>query len=134
MWLARFSDKARLHLRGELTPDFEPFFGRKIATDGAFFAQFDLVLEDALAALRQDDSDAAFAMWFLEQPGVTLPKIVEWNALAPHLGKPGQPMERNFRFARAKYYGGPDTDPRVVSIFTGIAWDEECLDEVPTGP
>lgn len=131
MWVARFSDKARLHLRGELTPDFEPFFGRKIATDGTFLGFFDLELESALETLREDTSDTAFTAWFLAQPGVTPDKIAAWNELAPQLGKPGQLMERNFRFAQTKFYGGPLADPRVVSVFSGIAWDECCLDELP---
>ncbi len=34
------------------------------------------------------------------------------------------------RYAR-RYYGGEAADPRVVSVFTGIAWDEGYLDDWP---
>lgn len=131
MWLARFVDKARLHVAGELTDEFEPFFGHRLATDGAFFDHFGFRCEDAVSAVRADGSDAAMARWFLSLPGVTPESITTWNDLAPQLGQPGQVMERAFSFARRKYYGGKTADPRVVSVFTGIAWDEGYLDEYP---
>jgi len=131
MWLARFVDKARLHARGELAAEFEPFFGHRLATDGAFFKHFDFNCDDAMAAVREDDSDPAMARWFLALPNVTVDRITAWNSLGPQLGKPGQIMERAFGFARRRYYGGQTADPRVVSVFTGIAWDEGYLDEYP---
>lgn len=131
MWLARFVDKARLHAHGELSPEFEPFFGHRLATDGAFFAHFGFGSPEALAAMQIDDSDPAMETWFLSLPGVTPEGIAAWNQLGPRLGKPGETMERAFRFAHRKYYGGNQADPRVVSVFTGIAWDEGYLDEYP---
>jgi hypothetical protein len=131
MWLARFVDKARLHADGKLSDEFEPFFGHRLATDGAFFEHFDFTAEAAVAAVREDASDDAMARWFLRLPGVTEERIAAWNELGPKLGKPGEVMERAFAFARRKYYGGQSADPRVVSVFTGIAWDEGYLDEYP---
>ena len=40
-------------------------------------------------------------------------------------------MARAFSWARRKYYGGANADPGVVSVFSGIAWDEGYLDEMP---
>ena len=57
MWLARFVDKARLHLAGALNEDFEPYFGHALATDGAFLKHFGLTLEDCVAAVRIHGSD-----------------------------------------------------------------------------
>lgn len=131
MWLARFIDKARLQSRGELSADFEPFFGHRLATDGTFMSHFDFAVDAALEALRNDESDDAMAAWFLSLPKVTEARIEEWNQLGPQLGRPGQMMERAFRFAHRKYYGGNQADPRVVSVFTGIAWDEGYLEDCP---
>jgi len=131
MWVARFIDKARLHLTHNLSGEFEPFFGHRLATDGAFLDHFNLPLAETLHALRNDPADTAFATWFLDQPGVSPSAIAAWNELGPNLGKAGQVMERAFRYAQRKYYGGKQADPRVVSVFTGIAWDEGYIDEYP---
>ena len=40
-------------------------------------------------------------------------------------------MERAFSYARRKYYGGENAHPGVISVFTGIAWDEGYLDQLP---
>ncbi len=132
MWLARFIDKARLQATGRLTADFEPFFGHRLATDGTFLAHFGFTLEEAMSALRNGSSDTEMGTWFLERPGVTAERITAWNTLGPKLGRPGQVMERAFRFAQRKYYGGALADPRVVSVFSGIAWDEGCLNDCPS--
>ncbi len=134
MWLARFVDKARLHARGELSAEFEPFFGHRLATDGAFFSHFDFDANEALSAVRTDESDPAMETWFLNLSGVTPARIATWNHLGPKLGRPGEVMERAFRFAHRKYYGGDKADPRVTSVFTGIAWDEGYLEEYPFEP
>lgn len=132
VWLPRFIDKARLHLAGTLAPDFAAVFGHPLATDGAFFVHFGLAGEDIIAAVRvAGDDDDAVAAWFTAQPGCTPERIAAWNLLAFELGKPGRPMERSFRFARRKYYDGLTSDPRVDSVFAGIAWDEGYLDEMP---
>lgn len=132
MWLPRFVDKARLHLRGELPADFHKAFGFRLATDGVFMTHFGLTLEALLEAVKNAGADdAPIATWFLAQPGVTAESIAAWNELAPRLGLPGTPMERAFRWALTHYYTGDDLDPRVTTVFTGLAWDEGYLDEMP---
>jgi len=131
MWLARLSDKIRLHLQGNLADDFAPFLGHRLATDGTFLKFFGLELDPLLDAARNEYSDTAITDWFARQPGVSSDRIVAWNELAPKLGQPGEPMERAFNYARRKYYGGDNADPGVASVFTGIAWDEGYLDETP---
>ena len=135
MWLARLTDKVRLHLAGELNADFEPFFGHKLATDGAFIAHFDFHL-DTLIEVEQATprDDLAVTEWFQRLPGASTEKIAAWNATAFDLGKPGHPMGRAFSWAKRKFYGGNEADPRVVSVFTGIAWDEGYLDQMPEQP
>lgn len=131
MWLARFVDKARRHLDGTLDEDFAPFFGHRLATDGTFLAWFELELATLLDVVRTHESDTSVDDWFRRQSGVTLERIQSWNRLAPRLGRAGEPMERAFSFARRKYYGDADAPSEVNSVFTGIAWDEGCLDEAP---
>lgn len=135
MWLARFTDKVRLHLSGGLNADFEPFFGHKLATDGAFIDFFKIELEELIAVVRSDPTnDDAVTAWFLQQPGATPDRIKTWNDGAFDLGKAGKPMARAFSWARRKYYGGTDAHPEVVSVFSGIAWDEGYLAEMPKQP
>lgn len=132
MWLARFVDKTRLHLAGALNEDFEPYFGHPLATDGAFLKHFGLTVDECVAAVRIHDSDDdATATWFLAQPSVTPDLIAKWNAAAFDLGRPGHAMERSFRWARRKYYATAGADHTVDSVFSGIAWDEGYLDEMP---
>ncbi|MDA8528131.1 DUF5069 domain-containing protein [Opitutaceae bacterium] len=132
MWLARFTDKVRLHLTGGLNEDFEPFFGHKLATDGAFIDFFAIKLDEFVAVVKSaPNSDEAVSTWFIQQPGISPDRIKVWNDGAFDLGKEGKPMARAFSWARRKYYGGANADPGVVSVFSGIAWDEGYLDEMP---
>lgn len=132
MWLARLTDKTRLHLEGKLNADFEPFFGHKLATDGEFSRFFDIDLKDLIAVVRENPTiDQPVAEWFISQPGVTGERIAAWNSDAFNLGKSGHPMGRAFSWAKRKYYGGANADPAVISVFSGIAWDEGYLDEMP---
>ncbi|MEJ6604412.1 MAG: DUF5069 domain-containing protein [Opitutaceae bacterium] len=133
MWLARLTDKTRLHLDGNLNADFEPFFGHKLGTDGEFFRFFEIDLETLIAIVRNSPTnDQAVAAWFISRPSVTDDRITAWNADAFDLGKSGHSMSRAFSWAKRKYYGGDKADPAVVSVFSGIAWDEGYLDEMPT--
>lgn len=135
MWLARFTDKARLHLAGNLSDDYAPFFGHKLATDDEFMRHFDFTLDAFLAAMQatpagDDDVDA----WFTQQAEATPERVAVWNAIAFDLGKPGHPMARAFAWTRTKYYGAELANPRVVSVFSGIAWDEGYLADMPEAP
>ena len=133
IWLARFVDKTRLLLPDALDPEFAKVFRQPLSTDGTFLKHFELDLEAAKSAVRgAGEDDAAVGAWFLSQPGVTAERINAWNELGFELGKPGQPMERSFRFARRAYYSGAGaTEAEVDSVFSGIAWDEGYLAEMP---
>lgn len=132
MWLARFTDKVRLHLKNELNADFEPFFGHKLATDGAFLRHFDFELDALIEVVRSDPpNDSIVADWFVALPNVSTENIENWNAEAFDLGKPGHTMARAFSWAKRQYYGGANAHPAVISVFSGIAWDEGYLDDLP---
>jgi len=133
-WLPRFIDKCRLHLAGELPPDYQLPFCHPRATDGEFLAHFGLTKEEALVVVASaaDDADVVAA---LESRGALTPeKVAAWNALAPNLGRPGFPCDKSFAWARQHYFPHCK-DPRVDSVFTAIAWDEGFLDEIaPPAP
>jgi gluconokinase len=129
LWLARLVDKARLHRRGALPADYQQPFCHPLATDGAFLAHFGLAKEDVLAAIADaGDDDAKIAAWFVGRPEASAERIAAWNALAPNLGREGYPLRRGFLWASRKWYQGAVPDPRVDSVFTGIAFDEGYLD------
>jgi hypothetical protein len=129
VWLPRLIDKARLHLAGQLPPDYARAFCNPLGVDGLFLAHFGLKADEVLAAVGRASSDAEIAVWFAGQPQVTAERIQDWNALAPRIGEPGQPGEKGFRWARQHFYAAC-TDPRVTNAFTAIAWDEGFLDEL----
>lgn len=134
-WLPRFIDKCRLHLAGELPPDYQLPFCHPRATDGAFLAHFGLTQEQALDAVAGAADDAGVVERLVARGALTPEKIAAWNALAPNLGRPGFPCDKSFAWARRNLYVAC-TDPRVDSVFTAIAWDEGFLDEMvpPTPP
>lgn len=129
-WLARLTDKIRLHLAGELDPSFHMPFCNPHATDGIFFAHFDLTKDDIIAAVQSSNGDDdKVASWFLGRSANVSEKIAAWNQIAPQIGRPGFPGERILAFAKKKIYKGPD-DPRLDSVFLLIAADEGYLDEM----
>lgn len=129
MWLPRFIDKCRLHLASELPADFQLPFCNPLAVDGIFLAHFEIAKEEIIAAVARAADDAAVLAWLTERGGFTAEKIAAWNALAPQIGKPGQPGARGLAWARKAYFQGV-VDPRADSSFTTIAWDEGYLDEL----
>jgi mannose-6-phosphate isomerase-like protein (cupin superfamily) len=131
IWLPRFVDKCRLHFTGALPPDYEVAFCSPHGVDGVFLAHFGLTAEAVQSAIRAASTDEEVARWFGAQPGINAEKIRCWNELAPNIGKPGYPGERGFGLARRRFFAAC-TDPRVVSAFTAIAWDEGYLDEIGT--
>lgn len=128
MWLPRFIDKCRSHFSGTLPPDYQIAFCSPHGIDGIFLAHFGVTPAEAQAVIRAAPTDADVARWFSALPGYKPEKIQAWNELAPNIGKPGFPGERGFAWARRNLLAAC-TDPRVVSGFTAIAWDEGFLDE-----
>ena len=131
VWLPRFVDKCRHHNAGTLHPDFVRPFCHVQATDGVFLDHFCLKPEEICRAVEESmGDDAKVVDWFVRQPGCSPDRIEAWNTLALHLGKEGYAVHRGFQWAKKQWYGGAEIDPRVVSVFTGIAYDEGYLDEV----
>ena len=130
VWLPRFVDKARHYFAGTLAPDFVLPFCHPQATDGVFLTHFALMKEEILEAVKNSKGDdAAVAAWFVSRPQGNPENIAAWNSLAPNIGREGYPIRRSFLWAKEHYYKGA-VDPRVDSVFTGIAFDEGFLDEL----
>lgn len=131
VWLPRLIDKARHHLAGTLEADFVRPFCHPLATDGVFFAHFEIEKEDILRVIADSHgSDEAVAQWFEARDPYTPERVATWNDLAPNIGKEGYPLHRGFRWILKQYYGGVAPDPRVNSTFTAIAYDEGYLDKL----
>jgi hypothetical protein len=128
LWLPRFIDKCRLHLAGTLPSDYQIAFCHPLGIDGIFLNHFGLAAADAQSAIHATNTDEEVVKWFCSQPGVTAEEIQHWNKIAPALGKPGHPGERGFAWVR-RHFLTTCADPRVVSGFTAIAWDEGFIDE-----
>lgn len=129
VWLPRLIDKCRLHFSGILPPDYEIAFCSPHGVDGIFLAHFVITPMDLQTHVRAASTDAEVSRWFRAQPGVTPETIRSWNDLAPNIGKPGHPGERGFAWARRHFFASC-SDPRIISAFTAIAWDEGFLDEM----
>lgn len=128
MWLARLTEKIRIHLAGELDHSFQMPFCNRRATDGLFFAHFGLTKEEIIEVVRTSNGDdEKIATWFLTRSADMPEKIAAWNKIAPHLGRAGYPGEAIFAWAKKNVYNGP-TDPRLTSIFLLIAADEGYLE------
>lgn len=121
--LARFTDKIRLHIAGELPADYQlPLFHPR-GVDGFFMNHFGLGQEELLAAVMNSKNDAEVAAWFGPRIGNDDQKKVNWNELSVNLGKPGHPMHETLAWAKKKYNSQCD-DPSIDSVFKSIEWDE----------
>ncbi|MBE2213559.1 MAG: DUF5069 domain-containing protein [Opitutaceae bacterium] len=123
LWLPRFVDKVRAHRDGRLPADYRLAFGHPRGVDGHFFRHFGFQREAIVAAIATAPDDPAVATWFLGQPTVSPTSIEGWNALAPNIGREGQPGREAFLFMRRRLYGDQPPAP-VESAFEAIYFDE----------
>jgi hypothetical protein len=123
VWLPRFADKARLSLDQQLPCVYQLAFGSRFGVDGHFLRHFGLTIDQFLAAVRQSEDNAALARWFRALPGVTLPRITEWNRFATLLGAKGHPGYITCHLAKWLFYPKSVSAP-VGCIFEAIDQDE----------
>ncbi|MGC4074836.1 MAG: DUF5069 domain-containing protein [Nibricoccus sp.] len=134
MWLARLTEKIRLKLAGNLDDDFQLPFCHPRATDGLFFAHFELTKDEIIPVVAASGGeDEKVAVWFLARRENMPEKIAAWNQIAPQLGRPGFPGEGVLAIAKKRIYKGPP-DPRIDSIFLLIAADEGYLKDALDAP
>lgn len=125
VWLARLADKTRLRRHGELPPDYLMLLGHPRGIDGHFLRHFGLDKETAIEAIASQSDDRGIERWFLSQSGVTDDNILEWNHLAPNLGRRGWPAEVELRIAIKRFYGGVAMESPIETIFDLIRIDEK---------
>lgn len=130
VWLPRFVDKARHHSAGTLPADYAQPFCHPLGTDGLFLAHFEIGKDEILQVIADSNDDDTVEKWFQNRAPYTPEKVAAWNDLAPNIGKEGHPAHQGFLWILRQYYGGTAPDPRIVSAFTAIAYDEGYLDEV----
>ena len=134
VWLPRFIDKARHHSAGTLEAEYIRPFCHPLATDGVFFAHFQLDKDEITGVVAgSKGDDTIIAQWFEGRPQYTPERVAAWNELAPNIGKEGYPVRSGFLWVLRHYYDGKAPDPRVDSAFTAIAYDEGFLDELQSG-
>lgn len=125
VWLARFADKARLMKIDQLPEDYLMLLGHPRGIDGHFLRQFGLDRATALESMSIQSTDSSVEQWFLAQPGVSETSIKNWNELAPNLGRPGWPGERELAFAIERFYRGAVGESPVETLFDMIRIDEQ---------
>ncbi|MGB0775004.1 MAG: DUF5069 domain-containing protein [Akkermansiaceae bacterium] len=122
---ARFIDKARQQLAGDLPDDYALAFGHPHGLDGQFLSHFDLTIEQVSHAVAEK-TDSDLALW-LEQTVESFPsKRDSWNKLAPDLGRQGHPMDRSLKIAIKRIYTEYEWSPET-SVFELIDLDEGRL-------
>ena len=124
--LARFTDKIRLHLAGDLPADYQLPLFHQHGVDGFFMNHFGLGKDELLAMVKASNNDAEVCAWFESRIGHDDRKKEDWNAFSVNLGKPGHPMNKALAWAR-KTYNSQCTDPSIDSVFLSIEWDEGRL-------
>lgn len=87
VWLARFSDKVRLHHTGRLPIDFVRLLGHPRGVDGHFLRHFGLMFSDTFDAIVEARDDSGVEHWFLSHHNAFQSEIKTWNHLAPNLGR-----------------------------------------------
>jgi hypothetical protein len=122
-YLARFTDKIRLDLSGQLSNDYKPYLFHKHGADTQFTTFFGLTREDMLLGVQSSIDDTTMAKWFEARTRLTDEKREAWNALAVLLGKEGHPMFKTLIWAKQNLM--PQcTDPAIDTVFKAIEWDE----------
>ncbi len=125
VWLPRFIAKARRHAAGELKDDYLLAFCHPRGVDGRFLAHFDLEQEATLSAIVNCTDVQEVERWFKAQPSVTAERIAAWNELAPKIGSPGHPGERELKFILRRTYPNGIPPEALHSSFSAILFDEK---------
>lgn len=126
-YLARFADKIRLELLGQLPGDYGPYLFHPYGVDTKFMTFFSLTKEEMILAVKaSDNEDARLAEWFEQRTQLDEAKRASWNELAVNLGRPGYPMVKTLIWAKENLLGGCN-DPDIDTVFKAIEWDEGRL-------
>lgn len=132
VWLARLTDKIRLHHAGKLPDDYAPFLGHPRGVDGHFLRHFGLSQDATFEAIVTAGDDSGVERWFLSHPNSFLAEIESWNILAPNLGRAGFPMITELQFMISRVLEPEARTTAVSTIFDAIELDnlatiQKCL-------
>ena len=123
-YLARFTDKIRLELVGELSEDYRPYLFHPHGVDTRFMNCFGLTKEEMIEAVKASaNDDLKMAAWFEQRTGLDEEKRNNWNQVAVNLGKQGYPMVKTLLWAKQNLLPHC-TDPNIDTVFKAIEWDE----------
>ncbi|MEY3898435.1 MAG: hypothetical protein RLZZ214_3957 [Verrucomicrobiota bacterium] len=124
VWLARLTDKIRLHHAGKLPADFAPFLGHPRGVDGHFLRHFGLALDSTAEAIIAARDDSEVERWFLSHPNAFQIEIESWNILAPNLGRTGYPATAELQLVIDRYMEPEARVPGISTIFDAIELDD----------
>lgn len=124
VWLARLTDKVRLHHAGMLPADYAPFLGHPRGVDGHFLRHFGLSHESTAEAIIAASDDSEVEQWFLSHPNSFQTEIGSWNILAPNLGRAGFPMTTELQFVITRVLEPEARVPGIATIFGAIEHDD----------
>lgn len=127
VWLARLTDKIRLHHVGELPEVYTSFLGHPRGVDGHFLRHFDLSFTAISDAIIAADDDSGVERWFLHHPNSFKAEIESWNTLAPNLGRAGYPMSTELPFVINRFMEPEAQVPGIATIFEAIVLDDIAI-------
>jgi hypothetical protein len=124
--LPRFIDKTRLHLAGNLAPEYERAYCHPRGLDGTFLGHFGIGKDTIIGAIRDLPNDAEVGTWFVTRVADFEMRRSSWELLAPRLGLPGEPMHDVLLWAMKNVYI-ECRDPAIDTVFKVLDWDEGRL-------
>lgn len=123
VWLARLTDKIRLHHAGKLPADFAPFLGHPRGVDGHFLRHFGLTLDSTVEAIIAARDDSEVERWFLSHPNAFQIEIESWNTIAPNLGRSAFPMTTELQYVISRVLEPEARITAPATIFDAIEVD-----------
>lgn len=124
VWLARLTDKVRLHHEGRLSNDFARLLGHPRGVDGHFLRHFGLSRSATFEAIVEAGDDAGVQRWFLSHHDAFQSEIIAWNYLAPNLGRAGFPAETELQLVINRIMEPEAVIPGISTIFEAIELDD----------
>ena len=124
VWLARLTDKVRLHHARKLPANYIRFLGHPRGVEGHFLRHFNLSNSTAFEAIGAAGDDLSVEQWFLSHPAVIPAEIATWNQLAPNLGRIGYPGAAELQYVINHVLEPEARVPGISTIFEAIEIDE----------
>jgi len=123
MWFPRMLDKIRLHVRGELHPDYHPNLGRGVAMDGRCLNFLRVGFEDLKRRVEQGGTDEEILDWCY-QTGRRLNEgdLEVWNGFVSKFGWKDHAtafLEKRKAESGISHRADIETIPRLIDLDEG---------------